>query len=184
MDTGLIILIVLIVLVVIGIIYTISTQRKLVNLDELANNAMSQIGVQLNTRWDAVSALVKVADKYAAHEATTLRDVIAQRRVSGVKTADDVNAQQSAIGDVLTRLMALTEQYPELKASELYQSSMSSIKGYEENVRMSRMVYNDSVTKINRMVRQFPSSFVANMLHFGLRTYLEEDRKKKDFPEI
>lgn len=184
MNLGLIILIVVIAIVIIGILYFISTQRQLVNLDEMANNAMSQIGVQLNSRWDAVSTLVKVADKYAAHEATTLRDVIAQRRVSGVKTADDVNAQQSAIGDVLSRLMALSEQYPELKASELYQSSMASIKGYEENVRMSRMVYNDSVTKINRMVRQFPSSLVANMLHFGLRTYLEEDKSKKDMPAI
>jgi LemA protein len=78
----------------------------------------------------------------------------------------------------------VSERYPELKASEIYQSTMASMNEYEEKVRKSRMVYNDSVTKMNRMVRQFPSSLVAALLHFGLREYLEVEDKKKDYPQI
>ncbi len=182
---GTITLIVIIALVVIVIFYIIGIQRSLVNLDEMANNAMSQISVQLSTRWDAITALVKVTEKYSAHEANTLKEVIAQRKVGGnAVTAEQVNAQQDALSGVFSKLMAVAEQYPDLKADSLYLETMSGVRNYEENVRMSRMVYNDSVTKMNRMVRQFPSSLVADMLHFGLRTYLEENKNKTDYPRI
>ena len=99
-------------------------------------------------------------------------------------TAEQINKQESAIADVLGRINIVSERYPELKASEIYQSTMASMNEYEEKVRKSRMVYNDSVTKMNRMVRQFPSSLVAALLHFGLREYLEVEDKKKDYPQI
>ena len=98
-------IIILALIVIVGL-YIYSTQRSLVNLDEKANNAISQIAVQLNTRWDAVSALVKLTEQYAKHEHDTLVETIAQRRQTSVTTAEDVNSQQSAIGQVLGRLMA------------------------------------------------------------------------------
>ncbi len=173
-------------LVIVGMVflYILSTQRSLVKLDEMANNSLSQISVQLNSRWDAVSALVNLTGKYSSYEYDTLTSVIAQRRMTQVVTPESIKDQQSAIGQLLGRLMAISEAYPELKASEIYQKTMQSIETYEENVRLSRLIYNDSVTKMNRMVRQWPSSFVASMLHFGLRSYLEEDADKKDFPPM
>lgn len=173
-------------LVIVGIVflYILSTQRSLVKLDEMANNSLSQISVQLNSRWDAVSALVNLTGKYSSYEHDTLTSVIAQRRMTQVVTPESIKDQQSAIGQLLGRLMAISEAYPELKASEIYQKTMQSIETYEENVRLSRLIYNDSVTKMNRMVRQWPSSFVASMLHFGLRSYLEENADKKDFPPM
>lgn len=176
-------IIILALIVIVGL-YIYSTQRSLVNLDEKANNAISQIAVQLNSRWDAVSALVKLTEKYSKHEHDTLIDTITQRRQTSVATAEDVNNQQSAIGQVLGRLMAVGEQYPQLQAAEVYKDTMASVRGYEENVRLSRMVYNDCATKMNRMVRQWPSSFVASMLHFGKREYLQADEAKKDFPTV
>ena len=81
--------------------------------------------------------------------------------------------------------MAVTESYPELKASGLYQDVMNNIKGYEENVRMARMIYTDTTTGFNRYVRQWPSSMVAGQLHFVTRDYLTVDNKgKKDMPEL
>ena len=65
-----------------------------------------------------------------------------------------------------SRLNVVFERYPELKASDLYREAQEGMKQYEENVRMSRMIYNDTATKMNRMVRQWPSSIVASMLHF------------------
>ena len=164
--------------------YIYSTQRNLVDLDEKANNAISQISVQLNTRWDAVTALVKLTEQYAKHEHDTMIETIAQRRMHSITTAQDINDQQTLIGQLMGRLMAVSEAYPQLQAADVYKDTMASLRGYEENVRLSRMVYNDCATKMNRMVRQWPSSFVASMLHFGKREYLQSDQSKKDFPDI
>lgn len=174
-------------LVVAGIVvlWFISTQRELVNLDEKCSNALSQIEVQMNSRWDALLALAKSASAYAKHESETLIKVIEGRRGVEVRTADDVNQQQTAFTEVLGRLMAVREAYPDLKASGLYEKAMASIEKFEENVRMARMIYNDSATRMNRYVRQWPSSFVANMLHFGVKEYLKiDDQKKRDMPNM
>lgn len=177
---GLLILVVLIV-----VMWFISTQRELVNLDEKCSNALSQIEVQMNSRWDALLALAKSTTAYAKHESETLIKVIESRRGMEVRTADDVNQQQSAFTDVLGKLLAVREAYPDLKASGLFEKTMSGIEKFEENVRMSRMIYNDSATRMNRYVRQWPSSFVAGKLHFGLKEYLKiDDEKKKDMPNV
>ena len=97
----------------------------------------------------------------------------------------DVNAQEGELSSVFSRLMAISEAYPNLKADGMFLKTMDSIRGYEENVRMSRMVYNYSATKMNRAVRQWPSSFVASMLHFGEREYLTvDDQQKKSMPDL
>ena len=178
-----IILIIVIVLAVLVIGYIITTQRELVHLDELCKNATSQISVQLNSRWDAITALAKTAAQYAKHESETLINTISERRIGNVTTAEQINEQQGAISQVLGRLIAIGEAYPELKADSLYKEAMDGMRDYEEKVRMSRMVYNDTATKMNRMVRQWPSSFVANLLHFTERAYLElDDAKSCLFP--
>ena len=83
------------------------------------------------------------------------------------------------------RLNVVFERYPELKASDLYKEAQLGMKQYEENVRMSRMVYNDTATKMNRMVRQWPSNIVASVLHFVEKEYLKvDDEQKKDYPNL
>lgn len=189
MELLLIILILLILgLVVLAIAiaaYFVMTQRKLVSLDELCKNATSQIAVQLNSRWDAVQALVKMTAQYAKHESETLIQVINARRISNIQTPEQINEQQSALSEVMGRLMAVSESYPNLKADSMFMKTMDGMKEYEENVRMSRMVYNDTATKMNRMVRQWPSSMVASMLHFDEKEYLKVDEEKKTgYPDI
>lgn len=163
----------------------IKTQNELVNLDEKCKNALSQIEVQMNSRWDALMAMAQATSSYAKHESETLVQVIQSRRGIEVKTAADVNEQQDAFSEVLGRLMAVNEAYPELQASGLYQQTIDSIKEYEENVRMARMIYNDTATRLNRYVRQWPSSMVAGQQHFVVRDYLTADSKeKKGMPEL
>ncbi len=174
-----IVLIVLIAFIGIVVLYIISTQRKLVNLDEMCRNAMSQISVQLNSRWDAVTDLAKTAMRYAQHESETIIKTIGERRMGTVTNAQQVGNQQNAINDIMSKLMVVREAYPELKANDMFEKVQNGTIQYEENVRMSRMVYNDCVTKINRMVRQWPSSFVAGMLNFSEREYLEVDDPMK-----
>ena len=174
---GLVVMVVVIAIVIFGVIGYVKTQRELVNMDEKCKNALSQIEVQLNSRWDALMSLAKAATAYAQHEAETLAATIAARRGVEIHTAADVNEQQDTFSEVLSRLMAVNESYPELKASGLYEKTMSSINAYEENVRMARMIYNDTVTRLNRYVRQWPSSMVAGQLHFVEREYLTADSK-------
>ena len=170
-------------LIIIG--YFISTQRSLVNLDEMCKNALSQIEVQLNSRWDALLGLAQTAAQYAKHESETLINVIKQRRGESVNTPEAVNEQQSALRQVMGQLLAIRESYPELKAYNLFIEVQDGVKDYEENVRMSRMVYNDTATKMNRMVRQWPSSIVASMLHFDVKEYLKVDEEqKKSYPNL
>ena len=181
-------MIVIIVLTVIVISYFISTQRSLVNLDELCKNALSQIEVQLNSRFDAVIALAKTAAKYAKHESETIiQTAQARGGNSGVPatTAEAINQQSSLLGQLMGRLNVVFERYPELKASDLYENAQKGQREYEEHVRMSRMVYNDTATKMNRMVRQWPSSIVASLLHFDIKDYLKiDDEKKKNYPDL
>ena len=181
-------LIVIIVLAVIVISYFISTQRSLVNLDELCKNALSQIEVQLNSRFDAVIALAKTAAKYAKHESETIIQTAQARGGNSgapATTAEAINQQSSLLGQLMGRLNVVFERYPELKASDLYENAQKGQREYEEYVRMSRMVYNDTATKMNRMVRQWPSSIVASLLHFDIKDYLKiDDEKKKNYPDL
>jgi len=185
MSTSLIILIVLAV-IVIG--YFVSTQRSLVNLDELCKNALSQIEVQLNSRFDAVVALAKAAAQYAKHESDTIIQTVEARggnSGAAAGTPAAINAQTDLLTQMMGRLNVVVERYPELKASDLYKEAQEGMKQYEEHVRMSRMIYNDTATKMNRMVRQWPSSIVASMLHFDQKEYLKvDDEKKKSYPDL
>jgi len=180
-----VILIICIAVVLVVVLWGIGIQRNLVSADEKCSNSMSQIGVQQNSRWDAITSLVDLTKSYNQHEYNTLRDVIAQRReITAGSSSEDAQKQEELLGRLTSSIKLVAEQYPQLKADESYAKTMESINKWEENVRMSRMVYNDSVTKFNRKVRQFPDSVVAALLHFNVRTYLENPGEKAEMPKI
>ncbi|MBO4767907.1 MAG: LemA family protein [Bacteroidales bacterium] len=178
-------LIIIIAILAVLVFWGIGVQRKLVNQEELCKNAMSQIGVQQNSRWDALTALVELVKSYNEHEYNTLKDVISMRQpLNRNSTAAEVNAQENAINDAMRQINVAVERYPELKANENYAKAMDSVNLYENQVRMSRMVYNDTVTKYNKIVRQFPESIVAGLLKFGIKEYLAEPQGKTDMPSM
>ena len=179
-------LIVILVIAVLLVLWGISVQNKLVQSDELCNNALKQINVQQVSRYDALQAIIKLTREYASYEADTLEKVISQRKItaSANPTVEEVDANEKALQEVSAKLIAVAEQYPDLKANQNYQQAMADIKQYEENVRLARMTFNDTVTKFNNQVRMFPGSVVAALLHFTKRDYLAEDTAKKDYPVI
>ncbi|MEG1551806.1 MAG: LemA family protein, partial [Oscillospiraceae bacterium] len=161
------------------------SQRKLVSLDELCGNSLSQIGVQQNSRWDALTALVDLTKQYSEHEHKTLMDVIGSRRtIDAHSTAQDAEEQENILTQAMGRLMAIAEAYPDLKANTMYKETMDGVKQYEENVRHSRMVYNDTVTKFNRTVRQIPVCFIARPMGFSIREYLKTEDSKTQMPKM
>ncbi len=178
-------IIILIAVIAVIILWFISVQRKLVTMDENVNNAMSQIGVQLSSRWDALTALLDLTKGYAEHEYNTISDTIKMRTsINSHSTAAQVNQQENMITEAMGKIMAVAESYPELKANENYIKTMDSVNAYEETVRKSRLIYNDSVTKLNREIRMFPTSVAASLLRIASRDYLETDDKKSDMPSM
>ncbi|MDF2654904.1 MAG: LemA family protein [Bacillota bacterium] len=178
--------IVIIAIVAVIVLWIISTQRKLVVLDENISNAMSQIGVQLSSRFDALTALLDLTKGYARHESETLIETIKSRRsvITAKSTPDDVLRQEGVISEALGRIAMVTEQYPELKANQTYIKTMDAVQTFENMVRTSRLIYNDSVTKLNREIRMFPVSMFSGMLGFHQRDYLEEQAAKADMPSM
>ncbi len=174
----------IIAIVLVVVLWAISTQRKLVVLDENISNAMSQIGVQLSSRFDALTALLDLTKGYAKHESETLIETIKSRRsvITAKSTPDDVLRQEGVISEALGRIAMVTEQYPELKANQNYIKTMDAVQTYENMVRTSRLIYNDSVTKLNREIRMIPVSIIAGTLGFRQRDYLEEQTAKADMP--
>lgn len=178
-------ILIIIAVVLVIVFWGIGIQRNLVSADEKCSNSMSQIGVQQNSRWDAITSLVDLTKSYNEHEYKTLSDVVAQRReITSVSSSEDAQKQEDLIGKAISSIKLVAEQYPTLKANENYAKTMDSVNQWEEKVRMSRMVYNDSVTKFNRMVRQFPDSVVAGLLRFNVRAYLESPDDKSQMPKI
>ena len=178
-------ILIIIAILALLIIWGISVQRTLVSQDEKCKNAMSQIGVQQTSRWDALTALAELTKSYNEHEYNTIKDVIAQRAViNGGSSAADADAQENMITQALSRIIAVAEQYPELKANENYAKTMDSVNLYENQVRMSRMVYNDTVTVFNREVRQFPTNLVAKLLGFAEKDYLKVEAAKTEMPSM
>ena len=179
-------LIIVIAVIALLVVWVIGVQNKLVKSDEFCNNALKQINVQQISRYDALQALVKLTREYASYEADTLEKVISQRKMvsSPNPSAADIDANEKVLGEISAKLIAVAEAYPDLKASANYQQTMKDIKDYEENVRLSRMTYNDTVTRFNQQVRSFPTSAIAGMLGFAKRDYLADDVSKKDYPNF
>lgn len=167
-------------------LWFIKVQNLLVKLDELCKNALKQINVQQVSRYDAIAALVKLTREYSSYEGDTLEKIVNARKItaSASPSVEDINKNEAALNEVSAKLIAVAEQYPDLKANQQYTKTMDEITRYEENVRLSRMTFNDTVTKFNQQVRMFPGSVVASILGFPAKEYLAEDEKKKEYPNF
>ena len=179
---------VILLLIIMVAVYIFKTQRQLVNLDELCKNAMSQIAVQLNSRWDAVLALAKLAGQYAKHESETMVKTIEARRQAQVNTAEDVMQQQGELTQIMGRLMAIGEAYPDLKANQNFLQLQTEIADIENKIAAVRRYFNTATRELNNAVQTFPSNILAGMFGFKKEPMFEipqEDRATiEKAPEI
>lgn len=172
----------IIILLLIIVLYTMSVQRRLVSAKENINNAFSQIGVNQESRWDALTQLAKATAAYSNHEYKAMMDIIDKRKAP--TSVEMVDANEKSINSALGHINVVAEQYPDLKASQVYQTTMNSINDYENKVRVARMIYNDSVTILNRIVKQIPSSIIASLFGFSEAPYLETINEKTEMPDL
>ncbi len=170
------ILIAIMAIVIMFALWLMSTQRRLVLLNDNINNAMTQIGVQLSGRFDALTALLDLTKGYVPQVSEILIETLKSRRcaITAKSSPDDVIRQEKIISETLNRISMVSEQYPEIKVNQNYIKTIGAVQTFENMVRTSRLIYNDSVTKLNRNIRMFPVSMVAGILGFSQRDYLED----------
>lgn len=161
-------------------VWAVHTQRKLVVMDENVNTAMNQIGVQLSSCFDAVTALLDVTERYAVGETRAKLEAVRSRRrvITAASAPEDVLQQEDVIAEALACVAGVAAQYPELQEDETYVRCMNAIGSYGKMVRTSSLIYNDSVGKLNRELRLFPTSLMSGVLGFHLRGYLTDNKQQ------
>lgn len=177
------ILIALIVVIVLIILFVIKTYNALVSLRELVKNSMGQISANVESRWDALKSLIDATKKYSEHESNTLKEVIQARSgVNSQSTVKDIEKDNDMFTQAMSKLAVVVEAYPDLKADSIYQNTMNKIHIYEQDVKNSRMVYNDTVTRFNRKMLVFPTVLIARMLGFTEFEYFKNTESKAEMP--
>lgn len=163
-------------LLALGLLYAIVVYNRLVRLRALAKEGFSGITVQLRRRADLVPNLVSTVEGYATHERETLSQVVAHRadptRAAGVEaTAQADNAFSAMLG----RLIAVAEDYPELKADENFQSLQTELAEIEEELQGARRYYNATVRDLNTRIQSFPDVVLAKPMGFGEEEFYADD---------
>lgn len=173
------------VIVLILIFWFVATYNGLVKLRNKKDDQWSQIEVQLKRRADLIPNLVETVKGYAKHEKGTLEDVIKARNTYlSAKTPEEEMKASGEITGALSKLFALAESYPELKANEGFLKLQDDLKDTEDKISYSRQFYNDSVLTYNNKVEMVPSNIVANITGFKKGTFFEADEKDKETPKV
>lgn len=190
-NKGLIITIVVIALVA---IWGISSYNGLVSMDENVSNQWANVETQYQRRSDLIPNLVNTVKGYAKHESQTLEAVMAARsQATQVKidpsncTPQQLAAYQKAQGDVTTalgKLLAITENYPDLKANQNFLELQSQLEGTENRINVARKDFNDTAKKYNTSLRSFPRNIVASMFGFEKRAYFEAEAGAEKAPKV
>lgn len=153
---------------------------------QMVNNGWADIDVQLKRRADLVPQLVTTVQAYAAHERQLFQD-IAEKRAKAMAAGDNPaerGAAESELSRPLSRVMALAEGYPELRASENFLELQEALADTENKIEMARRFYNGAVRELNTMVESFPSNLVAGAFSIGSRLYFEIETADRAVPQV
>ena len=171
LEIGIIIVIVLII-----ILAFVGTYNGLVRFRNQVKNAWAQIDVQLKRRYDLIPNLVESVKGYVKHERETLEAVTNARNLAQQASTAGVGERAKAEGDLssaLSRLLAVVEGYPDLKANQNFLALQEELTSTENKISFSRQYYNDAVLKYNNQTQMFPSNIIAGMFGFKTNEFFE-----------
>lgn len=194
MKKGTITLLVIGVLILIMVGGTLTTYNGLIAKDEAVATAWGNIQSQYQRRADLIPNLVSTVKGYAKHESETLENVLAARAKATQLTinADNLTpeklkqyqAAQGELSQALGRLMAVSENYPNLKANENFSELQAQLEGTENRINESRQIYNSAVQTYNVSVRRFPANIVAGMFGFDKKNQFEAEAGAEKAPKV
>jgi LemA protein len=179
-----------VLLIIIGILVllflvALFIYNRTISRRNAVDNSWAQIEAALQRRHDLIPNLVESVKGYAKHEQSTFEEVTKAR--SGAVAAKAPGTQAVA-EDMLTaalgRLMVVAEQYPQLRATENFQELQQQLSDTEDQIQITRRVYNDTVQTYNTMIQQFPASLVANQFHFEPRQFFDAPKEAEATPEV
>jgi LemA protein len=161
-DMTILIIVIIILIVAIAILY-----NGLIQSRNKVKNAWSQIDVQLQRRFDLIPNLVETVKGYMTHEESTLTK-IAELRTSwaNASSVSEKAKLDNELSGALKTIMAVSESYPELKASQNFSELQEELRNTENKISYARQFYNDSVTMYNTKLQVIPTNFIAGMFHF------------------
>ena len=178
-------LIVVLVIVVLLVLWVISTYNSLVSLRNKVKDQWAQIDTVLKRRFDLIPNLVETVKGYAKHESETLEKVIQARNtyVSASAPEDQMKAD-GELTKAISKLFALSEAYPELKANENFNSLQKELSETEDKIQYARQFYNDIVRKYNTKRETFPTVLIAGMLGFKEVNFFEASAEERQNVQV
>lgn len=177
--------IIILVIVVLLVLYAISTYNSLVVARNKVRDQFSQIDVQLKRRFDLIPNLVETVKGYAKHESETLEKVIqARNNYASAKTDAEKVAAANEMSRGVMNIMALAENYPDLKANTNFIDLQNQLKEVEDKIGYARQFYNDSVLMYNNKIEMFPSNLIASMFKFTKESFFEADEKERENVQV
>ena len=184
--------ILLIAVLVLAVLWGVSVYNTLVNKQEAVSSAWSQVENVYQRRSDLIPNLVATVKGYAQHESSTLEAVVeARANATGVNggnlSAEEVSRYQAAQGEVsgaLGRLLAIVENYPELKANENFLDLQAQLEGTENRIAEARRQFNETAKGYNTKVRSFPANLIAKLFGFDTKGYFEAEEAAKTAPKV
>jgi len=160
--------------------------NKLVGLRQMTENGWSDIEVQLKRRADLIPRLVSTVKGYASHERKLFEDVTAKRMqaLAAGNNPRERGVAESRLKQPVGRIIALAEDYPDLKASDNFLELQEELSDTEDKIEMARRFYNGAVRELNTKIRTIPSNLVAGPMGFKTRDYFEIDVEDAAAPEV
>lgn len=158
--------------------YFITIYNNLVKSRTLAEEGYSGIDVQLKRRADLIPNLVETVKGYMDHEKGTLENITALRaKAQNAGSPEERLKAEAGISGALANILAVAENYPQLRASDNFVDLQNELSSIEEHLQMARRYYNGTVRDLNVMIEQFPSNIIAGMFHFEKKPFFEIDNE-------
>lgn len=179
------VVIVLLAIALVLVVTIISTYNSLARKDVLVDNTWAEIENQLNRRSDLIPNLVETVKGYAAHEKELFENIAnARAKLAGSATIPGKIGAANELSGFLGRLLAIAENYPQLRASENFMKLQDELAGTENRIAVSRTRYNQAVRAFNTAIRVFPSNIMAGFLGYTKKEFFEVPEAAKEVPQV
>ena len=187
-------IIIILAIVVIAFLWGMGAYNGLVTTQENVNSQWGNVENQYQRRADLVPNLVATVKGYATHEKSTFEEVIAARAKATQITIDPTNmtpeklqeyqAAQGQLGSALGRLIAVAENYPDLKANQNFLELQAQLEGTENRISVERNRFNEVAKEYNVSIRRFPKNIIAGIFNFNIKPYFEAMEGANKAPEV
>lgn len=178
-------LLALVILVVIVVSWYVRARNGIVTLDEDINGAWAEIDNQLQRRSDLIPNLVETVRGFAKQEQSIFTDIAeARAKLAGAGSVPEKAESYNELQGALSRLLVITENYPDLKSNQNFIQLQDELAGTENRIAVARKRYNDKVRTYNTRIRRFPGSMMAGSMGFAIRDYFEIDETARQAPKV